>query len=431
MSAPGLILAAPASGSGKTVVTAGLLRALCERGTRAAAAKIGPDYIDAGYHTAATGRPCRTLDSFAMRPATLAHEAACAGEDADLVVAEGVMGAFDGAPDGRGSTAEVARLLGWPLVLVVDARGMAASAGALLHGFASFDPRVRLAGVIFNRVGSARHAARLREGAAAAGVPVLGCLPRDDGVAVGARHLGLVQAHERAEVIETAAAWVAGHLDLDALVGSAAPAPGGAAPSRPPFPLLGARIALAWDAAFSFVYPAVLDGWRRAGADLAPFSPLADEPPDRAADAIYLPGGFPERHAATLAAGSRWRAGVREAAARGVRIHGECGGYLALGETLADDTGRAHAMAGVLPLAARMDGRTRTLGYRVARDHALGAGGDLIHGHEFRAAEVTREGPADPVFTAWDAAGNAWGGVGCAMGRVTGTFIHVVDRDPR
>ncbi|MGE5504776.1 MAG: cobyrinate a,c-diamide synthase, partial [Actinomycetota bacterium] len=310
--APGLIIAAPASGSGKTSATLGLLRALVRRGVRVASAKVGPDYIDPAFHAGASGRDCFNLDSWAMRAPTLAGLAAGLAADAELVVAEGVMGLFDGAPvdaaEPDGSTADLARRTGWPVVLVVDARGMAASAAAVIAGFANHQDGVAVAGVIFNRVSGERHAAAIAAACARTlpHVQVLGFLPRADELTIPGRHLGLVQACENPALeafLDGAAQVVARHVDLDGLLALARPGRLDAPLPGPLLPPLGNRIAVARDEAFAFAYQAALQAWRRAGAELVAFSPLAGEGPDASCDAVYLPGGYPELHAGRLAAG--------------------------------------------------------------------------------------------------------------------------------
>ena len=305
MAARGVILAAPASGSGKTVLTLGLLRALSRQYPRIGAFKVGPDYIDPAFHAAATGRPSFNIDLWAMRPATVAQILRRLDDDSDLIVGEGVMGLFDGAADNSGSTADVAALTGLPVVLVVDVRGQAASVAALLRGFMGHRADVPISGVIFNRVGGPAHEAMLRQAVAPLGLPVLGAVPRDAALVLPDRHLGLVQAaeHERLEeFVDRAAQRLEATVDLQRLADLARPlqvADAGTGLATPP---LGQRIAIARDTAFSFAYPAVLEGWQRQGADLSFFSPLADEPPAEDADAVYLPGGYPELHGGRLAA---------------------------------------------------------------------------------------------------------------------------------
>jgi cobyrinic acid a,c-diamide synthase len=434
--APGLLLAAPQSGSGKTLVTLALLRALRRAGRPVGAVKIGPDYIDPAFHAAACGRPCYNLDGWAMRRASCARVLAAAGAGTELVVGEGVMGLFDGAPGGAGSTAEAARLTGWPVVLVVDAKGMAASAAALLEGFARHDPGVEVAGVLFNRVGGAGHARMLGQAAAQAGVACLGCLPRVGALELPSRHLGLVQAGEHPAIdatLEAAADWLAGAVELDALAGLARPSRFTPAQAGgPPLPPPGQRIAVARDAAFAFVYRSVLDGWHDAGAEVAPFSPLADEAPDPQADAVYLPGGYPELHAGRLAGNARFLDGLRAAAGRGAAVVGECGGYMTLGTGLVDAAGVRHAMAGLLDLETSFAERRLQLGYRsgvLAADAPLGPAGAAFRGHAFHYATVLRE-RGDPLFRLADAAGAERGPAGLLAGRVAGSFLHLIDRTP-
>jgi cobyrinic acid a,c-diamide synthase len=437
--ARGLILAAPASGSGKTLVTAGLLRHLREHGQRVAAAKAGPDYIDPTFHQAASGGVSINLDPWAMRRATVAGLIGRLEDAADIVLCEGVMGLFDGTgPEGEtGSTAALAHLTGWPVVLVVDARHQGASAAALVAGFARHDPELPLAGVIFNRVAGPRHHAVL-EAAMARHLPDLPCLgsvPQDPELALPERHLGLVPAGEGAAaeaVIARAARAVAAGLDIERLTALARPSTlAGAAPVVPLMPL-GARIAIARDDAFLFAYPAVLEGWRRQGAELSFFSPLADAMPDSAADAVYLPGGYPELHAGRLAAAGRFAGGLRRAAASGTAIYGECGGYMVLGESLADAEGHAHRMVGLLPLSTSFAERRLHLGYRAAT--LLGAGpfggsGARFRGHEFHyATKIAAGGAAEALFGLADASGKDLGASGLRRGSIMGSFIHLIDR---
>ena len=431
----GLLIAAAASGSGKTVLTLGLLRHFRTAGVAVASVKCGPDYIDPAFHAAASGRPCINLDTWAMTPGRLADLALQAGAGAELVIGEGVMGLFDGAPDGRGSTADLARATGWPLVLVVDARGQGASAAALVHGFMRFRPEVRLAGLIFNRVGGTSHGELLHRVCAPLGLPILGALPRDDALGLPDRHLGLVQAGEHPELegfLERAAALVARHLDLDTLAGLAWPARLAPPDHTPALPPLGQRIAVARDLAFAFSYPFVLDGWRAAGAEVSVFSPLADQAPAPDCDAVYLPGGYPELHAGCLAGNERFLAGVRDAAARSAVIYGECGGYMTLGRGLVDADGARHVMAGLLPLESSFEAPRLTLGYRRAEllaDGPLGPAGTRYRGHCFHYAGVIAGDGEAPLFACRDAADCARGEIGARAGSVAGSFLHLVDRE--
>jgi cobyrinic acid a,c-diamide synthase len=444
MTARGFVVAAPASGSGKTLVTLALLRHLRRLGVAMSSFKVGPDYIDPAFHAAASGRPCVNLDAWAMRPETVEALACDLTAEAEFVIGEGVMGLFDGAPDGGGSTADVAALLGLPVVLVVDARAMGESAAALVQGFARFHDDLRVAGVLFNRIGGDGHLRLLEQACGRIGVPVLGGLRRDERLALPERHLGLVQATETGELdarLDAAAEVIATACDVDGLLRLAAPfgfsgrPPGSAvasAPDRdsPPLPVLGQRTAVAHDAAFAFAYPHLLQGWRAAGAELSFFSPLADEAPDPAADAIFLPGGYPELHAARLAAAARFLAGLRAAAARGAAVYGECAGYMVLGTGLVDADGARHAMAGLLPVETSFRERRLHLGYRRLRLAAaapLGPAGAAFRGHEFHYATLVREdGP--PLFDGRDALGRDLSGAGCLQGTVVGSFLHLIDR---
>jgi cobyrinic acid a,c-diamide synthase len=440
MSRAGLILAASRSGSGKTLITAGLLRHLKGRGIRVAAAKAGPDYIDPTFHARASARACINLDPWAMRPTTLVSLVAELEAAADLVICEGVMGLFDGAgANGEaGSTAELARITGWPVVLVVDAEGQGASIAALVAGFARHDPRVPLAGVILNRVASPRHRVLLIDaiGRHLPGLPVLGALPRNTSMNLAARHLGLVPASEDATAVEAlidrAAAAIRTEFDVDSLIALARPSVCATTAKATGLPPLGPSIAVARDDAFLFAYETTLAGWRRQGAAISFFSPLSDEAPPQGADAIYLPGGYPELHASKLAAAARFLSGLHQATARGSVIYGECGGYMVLGDTLTDADGEIHLMAGLLPVATSFAKPTRHLGYRIARlltTGPLGGEGTRFRGHEFHYASVIAEGSADPLFAVTDSSGNDLGRVGLRRGSVCGSFIHLIDRE--
>ncbi len=440
MTPPGLIIAAPASGSGKTTVALGLARALARCRTVVAPFKVGPDYIDPAFHSAAAGRPCRNLDSWAMRPETLAGLRYSAS-GSDLVLCEGVMGLFDGAliadggPDG--STADIAELTGWPVIMVIDARAMAGSAAAVLRGFAQHRAGVRVAGVIFNRVGAASHAETLKCSASIAcpEIKILGCLPREESLILPERHLGLVQAVEHGDLgafLDKAADFMEAHLDLDGLRGLASQGKAnGLSGLATPIAPLGSRIAIAKDQAFAFAYPAILEGWRAQGAELSFFSPLADQAPDAQADAIYLPGGYPELHAGKLANNRIFQAGMGAAAKRGAMIFGECGGYMSLGQELIDKDGRSHAMLGLLPLITDFSKRKLHLGYRQARLLAAGPLGQVganFRGHEFHYATIHSEAKGQSLFAISNASGQDMGAAGLSIGNICGSFIHLIDR---
>ena len=431
--APGIVLAAPASGSGKTVLCASLLALYRKRGRTVRAFKSGPDYIDPGYHRLASGHDCVNLDPWGMRSETLARRTAALSAGADLVIGEGAMGLFDGARDGTGSTADLAARLGLPVVLAVDARGQGASVAALAEGFVNHRPDVAVAGVILNRVASAAHERLLRDALDARSIAVLGAVPRDEALSLPSRHLGLVQACESGrQWLDDAVEVVAGAVDIDALEALARPlqtaserAPGAAIPP------LGQRIAVAHDAAFGFCYAALMEDWRDTGAAVLPFSPLADEAPDSSADAVYLPGGYPELHAGRIACAQRFLDGLRDAAARGAHVFGECGGYMVLGRGLIDADGRRHAMAGLLPLETSFRERRLALGYRRARlsaDGPLGTAGTGFRGHEFHYCSVVAEDAERPLFATSDATGAPLGHAGMTLGTVSGSFIHLIDR---
>ena len=427
------MIAAPRSGSGKTVITLGLLRAFRRRGLKVAGLKSGPDYIDPAFLAAASGRASVNLDSFAMPPQLLGSLAAHAAAGCDLALCEASMGLFDGvpAPNGRsGASADVAAELGLPVVLILDVSGQAQSAAAIAKGFMTYDPRVSIAGVILNRVGSPRHRRLAGEAIEALGLKILGSIPKLEAFALPERHLGLVQAEElpRLEAtLDAIADSVAVHVDLDAIVGAARPL-ADAAQAPPALAPPGQRIALARDSAFSFVYPHHLAGWRAAGAEIVPFSPLLDEAPPGDCDACWLPGGYPELHAGRLAAAANFLGGLRAFAAHKT-VHGECGGYMVLGEGLIDAKGERHAMAGLLGVSTSFAKRKMTLGYREATltaDCALGREGARLRGHEFHYATIIETGADSPLAWVRDAYAQTPSPAGHRRGRVSGGFFHVI-----
>jgi len=437
MTARALIIGAPRSGSGKTSLTIGLLRALARRGLKVRGVKSGPDYIDPGFHAAATSLPGLNLDSWAMSPDLVAALLGEAAQDADIVVVESAMGLFDGIPSdaGRsGSAADLARTFGLPVLLVLDVSGQSQTAAAVAKGFAVYDPAVRIAGVVLNKVGSERHARLAGDAIGAIGLPVLGAIARDERVSMPERHLGLVQAEEQAgldahidrlaDVVETA-------LDLDRVLEIAAPlalpAPVGTTALPPP----GQRIALARDAAFTFLYPHVAAEWRRAGAEIVPFSPLADEVPAKDCDVCWLPGGYPELHAGRLAGAENFRAGMQIFAAT-KPVHGECGGYMVLGEALEDADGVVHPMLGLLSHSTSFAKRKMNLGYRratIVADGPMAPRGSVLRGHEFHYARVTDPGSDEPFAHLADGQGREIGPAGGRRGLVTGTFFHAIARE--
>lgn len=433
----GFLIASVRSGAGKTTVSLGLMAALVRRGLRVAPAKCGPDYIDPAFHAAAAGRPGVNLDSWAMTPAQVTGLAARQAEDADVLVAEGLMGLFDGVGHeiGRtGSSADIAAALGLKVLLVLDVTGQSTSAAAVALGAKLLDPRLTILGVVLNRVGSERHRRLCSEAIEALGLPVLGALPREATVELPERHLGLVQAEETDDLarrLDALGDFVGRHVDIDRLIGlcgdTAPTAVAGPAPLLPP---PGQRIALARDAAFSFVYPHHLAAWQAAGAEILPFSPLANERPDPTADVCWLPGGYPELHAGALAAAGGFLGGLR-AFATDKPVHGECGGYMVLGAGLVDAGGTRHAMAGLLGLETSYEKRRLHLGYRRAKlfsDGPLGPAGAVLSGHEFHYASILATGSDEPLAGVADAHGGAPAPDGSRRGLVSGSFFHVIAR---
>jgi cobyrinic acid a,c-diamide synthase len=420
---PRLVVAGTHSGVGKTTVATGLTAALRAAGHRPATAKVGPDFIDPGYHALASGRPPRNLDAWLCGEAAVAPLAARAAAGAGVLVVEGVMGLFDGAADGRASTtADVARLLAAPVVLVVDAGAMAGSVAAVVHGFATLDPAVGVAGVILNRVGSDGHEIQLREALAPVGLPVLGALRRDDRLTWRDRHLGLVPVAERPDAVrrslDALGAAVAERVDLAAVLALAASAAPVAAVPPVPLPPPGppVRVAVAGGPAFTFTYADTVDALAAGGAEVVPFDPLRDPALPDAVDGLVVGGGFPETFAAELAAN---RPLLADAAARvggGLATWAECGGLLWLSREL-----DGHPMAGVVPATGRMSDRL-TLGYRMATTAApspLGPAGTTFRGHEFHYSRTDPGGDA-----LWLASRFGEGPEGFATPRLLATYVH-------
>lgn len=423
-----IVIGGTQSGVGKTTVTAGIIGALRARGLRVAAFKAGPDYLDPTFHTAASGQPCRNLDSWIMPPELIVRAFRRAAQRADVAIVEGVMGLFDGrsGEDESGSTAQVAKLLGLPVVLAVDASAMARSAAAMVLGYATFDPGVRVAGVVLNRIAGERHftaakAAIERQ----AGVPVLGLLHRDDSFALPDRHLGLVSALERdasTSLARLADAAVRG-IDIDALLALAAEIPDEAR-EEPAMATEHVPIAIARDQAFSFYYEDGLDELVARGVELLPFSPLTDASLPTGALGVYIGGGYPELFAAELAANRPMHEALRAHAAAGLPVYAECGGHMYLGESLTALDGSRHQMAGLTPLQSTMRGTRLALGYRVAtalRDGPVAKAGDLVGGHEFH---LSAAGPSSESSACWrfDDEGRL---DGFATGPLWSSYLHL------
>ena len=432
VSTPAVVIGAPASGSGKTTIATGLIGALRQAGHRVAPFKVGPDFIDPGYHALAAGRPGRNLDPVLVGEDLVGPLFRHGSRGSDIAVVEGVMGLFDGRIDeqllipARGSTAQVSRLLRAPVLLVVDCRGQSQSIAAVLQGFSTLEPNVRVAGVILNRVGSSRHEQVLRQACDAVGVPVLGAVPRHDALTVPSRHLGLVTAVEHGAqaraAVQAMADLVARHVDLPGVVSSARSDV--AAPAWSPAAAVGEPasgrpvVAVAAGAAFSFGYTEHAELLCAAGGQPVPFDPLTDLlPPDTAA--LVLPGGFPEQHAEALSANTALRRQIQDLAAR-APVQAECGGLTYLMDDL-----DGNPMCGVLPGSARFTPRL-TLGYRdavAAGDSCLFSAGQRVVGHEFHrtAVEFT-----DPVQPAWliPSAGGGPASDGAVSAGVHAGYLH-------
>lgn len=429
-STKGFIIAAPKSASGKTTITLGLLTAFRRRNIRIRAAKSGPDYIDPAFHTVATGHVSFNLDSWAMPTPLLDHLFASTTEDADLFIIESSMGFFDGIESEKGKQgcgADLAIRYHIPVILVLDITGQAQSAAAIAYGFAHINPDVHIIGVIFNNVASSRHYHSTKAAFERIQIPVFGAIPRNSNLQLPTRHLGLIQAEEHSDLnhhLDKLADIIEENINLDHLLDHI---PFVSIPATKPItalPAPGQRIAIARDIAFSFIYPHILKGWYRQGASLHFFSPMNNEPPPETCDCCWLPGGYPELYAATLANNKTFLQGLRDFA-NTKPVHGECGGYMVMGQYLIDKDGQTHKMSGLLSHSCSYAQRKIHLGYRKARlidntkEH-------IVHGHEFHYATLSDPGSDLPYAYLSDGIGNAIGPEGGRRNQITGCFFHSI-----
>jgi cobyrinic acid a,c-diamide synthase len=443
MSPARLIIAGVASGVGKTTISTGLMAALAARGLRVQGYKVGPDYIDPTYHRAATGRPSYNLDTWLSSQALVRQRFDASARNADIALIEGVMGLFDGRKRtlDSASTAEIARLLNAPVLLVIDVSHMGQSVAALVSGFQLLDPRVHLAGVILNRVASPDHEATLRYAIEKrTGIPVFGVLRRDPRLTLPARHLGLVPAPEATVEVQALGSLITQNMDIDEIVRlarSAGPLPAGttemATGDNGPLPSLetlqvvpAVRMGIALDNAFSFYYPETLEEFANLGVEVVPFSPLNDHSPPDNMDLLYFGGGFPELFAEKLAENHSMLAGVRSAVQRGVPVYAECGGYMYLGKYCIDAASKRHTMLGVLPYTFRMGTERAQLGYReiiTARETIIGPAGTCLRGHEFHWSQLV-----DPLLrehAAYELEGRENTHEGYADATILASYVHV------
>ena len=430
---PRVVIAATQSGSGKTTIVTGILAALRERGLRVQSYKIGPDYIDPGYHELASGCPGHNLDTWLVPQARLGEIFARTSEQADIVIIEGVMGLYDGGRKGVSSTAEVAKLLDAPVLLVIDAKSMGASAAAIALGFQQYDPMVRLAGVILNRLGSPTHETMIADALAKLQIPLYGALRRDEELRMPERHLGLlpVTENKEAEVAAKIGAAVAAQVDIAKileLANRARPFVFSAASVLQPKAEKKVRIAVAKDEAFSFYYPESLQVLTGYGAELVFFSPLQDKEIP-AADGLILGGGFPEMFAEQLYANESMRASLRKQAAAGMPVYAECGGFMYLMEELIDFSGKVYSMSGVIPGAAQMNKKLQMVGYveaELQQDTVLGPKGMCLHGHEFHFSSEQEGRPFYPrAFQFTRMRNQAQYPAGYAKDNILGSYLHL------
>ncbi len=427
MAQTGLIIAGLSSASGKTFTTLGLLRALKNYGASITAAKTGPDYIDPGFHEAAVGIPSVNLDGYAMDDDLIRHLAA--QQRGETLIIEGVMGLYDGQ---EGSALSLAKTCNLPIVLVMDIRGQSETAGevavALKERLAK--DNVHIAGIILNRCQSERHGMMVADHCRTLGLTVFGTIPELPDLHMPSRHLGLVQAADLAaenaleDVLEKGARVMTSHCDLESVIAHAAPLDQNTIAAEA-MPLPGKHISIARDAAFGFSYSHVITGWERMGASIHYFSPLADEAPSQDADFIFLPGGYPELHLETLATAQHFKHGMADAAARGVNIYGECGGYMTLGRSIISKDGQAYPMLGLLDLVTSFDAPRRILGYRELTRIADMPLPQKARGHEFHFTKAVAEN-GTPLFHAINKQGEDLGSIGLVDGNIAGSYAHLI-----
>ena len=415
----GLVISAPRSGSGKTIITLGILRALKNRGIPISSAKSGPDYIDPGFHTFSSGSECYNLDAWAMGEARLKNIVS----RKDNLIIEGAMGLFDGAPpNAKGSTAHLAKLLNFPIVLIIDSSRTGQSIAALAKGFLTYDKNLLIKGIILNNVGSANHENILRHSLSQLDCPIIGSVYRNPELSLPSRHLGLVQAAENQNLnqfINNAARIIENSVDLDTLlrIGTKVPNFKSSWQLQPP----AQRIAIASDAAFSFTYPHIIEDWHRNGAEIKTFSPLSDQGPEDC-DLVFLPGGYPELYAGKLSSSENFIRKMKTAP----NVYGECGGYMVMGNGLIDDQGHLHRMLGLLDLETSFQNKQLHLGYK----DVIGKAGPFIGSyaaHEFHYANTTKAN-GQTLFSVGNSKGEKQPDAGLFTDKASGSFLHVIDK---
>ncbi|ORT99540.1 Cobyrinic acid A,C-diamide synthase [Anaerovibrio sp. JC8] len=431
---PRVVIAATKSGSGKTTIVTGLLAALKQKGLKVQPYKVGPDYIDPGYHRLASGQPSHNLDSWLMPKETMKEVFALSAARSELAVIEGVMGLYDGGSKGISSTAEIARLLEAPVVLVIDCKSMGASAAALALGFKMYDKDVKLAGVILNRLGSDNHERIIREALEQLDIPVLGAVRRNDELIMPERHLGLlpVEENQEQEIIDRMGEAMASQIDVEAVINIGRQAPPMQVPEHQADDgdLSRVRIGIARDEAFSFYYPESIRILEEKGAEIVEFSPLNDSSLPQV-DGLIFGGGFPEMFAEQLSNNKELIADIREAAAKGMPVYAECGGFMFLSKAMEDFDGKVFPMCDILPCRVKMNKKLQMVGYVSAQlqgDSILGKQGTVIKGHEFHFSTEDEDGgktDAQRAFLFTRSRNGAQYLGGYSKGNVLGSYLHL------
>ena len=426
---PGLTISAPNSGAGKTTFTLGLLRALKNIGLKVQPYKNGPDYIDPTFHECASGRKSYNLDTWAMNEETIKNNISAAA-DADIIINEGSMGLYDGVSlkgaMGYGATSEISRKFGWPVILVIDTSGQAQSSAATALGFMNYQ-RVPFGGIILNNVASLRHEKLIKVGMEKIGINVLGCIPRQKEISMPERHLGLVQAKEQPDLeekIEMFSDLVKNNTEISEIKNLANNISFSRTNDKELYPP-GQRIAIAKDEAFSFIYPHIISEWKNQGSEIIPFSPLNNESPNGNTDFVWFPGGYPELHLEKISNANETKKSLKELSKK-VRIHGECGGYMVLGEAIIDQKGKYHNMFGLLGLITSFEKKKLHLGYRLAKsknNRNSSYNSKFLRGHEFHYSTIIKQ-PDEELYEVFDANNVKVNETGSYRDNVSGTFFH-------
>ena len=431
-----VLIAGASTNSGKTIITASILRALKNRGLNVRGGKIGPDYIDPKFHAIASDSFSLNVDAWAMNDNTLHRNLATMEQDSDITIIEGVMGLFDGASDGSASSAEVAKKMGLPIILCLDVWGQSQSISAIVNGFDTLDEDIKISGIILTRIGTEKHLKILKQSLQKyiPHIPLIGTIFRNEIFELESRHLGLVHPSSENDktlnkLLDKTANIISQQVDLDKLI-SIGKKSKAITNDKIAIPKFSNHIAVSYDKAFSFCYPHIINSWKKEGAKISFFSPLNDEAPDENASSIYLCGGYPELYCETLAKNKIFKLGMLKHAEKGTFIFGECGGFMTLGKSITDKNNVEHKMLGLLDLKTSFAKKKLHLSYqniKLLKECNLGTKNSLFKGHEFHYATITHQS-GEPLFEVNNACNSKNEIVGLVNNNVIGSFIHLFDK---